>query len=239
MCHRDADGWFFFDYRKGGGIRHNGDFVNAGFVEKAIAEQRCVSDVFVYGVPAASRAPGEKDVVAAIVPAADVPFDAFVRVCRLAAVDSSRTSSRAICRSSRRSRRPRREAAGALPPRPLRARRGGRLHAVALAITATARRSRQRDARALLGAAVDHDATDDAERRAVLAGKRGCGWLLVLRSPHPHLDQLMVEQGAARPCTMPSARIAVDQHHGSAHAPWRQPPLSDVRSSLAIGDSGR
>lgn len=76
MGHRDADGWFFFDYRKGGSIRHNGDFVNAGFVEKVIAEHPAVADVFVYGVPAASGAPGEKDVVAAIVPAAGVGFDA-------------------------------------------------------------------------------------------------------------------------------------------------------------------
>jgi crotonobetaine/carnitine-CoA ligase len=68
MGHADAEGWLFFDYRKGGGIRHNGDFVNPGFVEKAIAEHPSVSDVFVYGVTAASGAPGEKDVVAAIVP---------------------------------------------------------------------------------------------------------------------------------------------------------------------------
>jgi crotonobetaine/carnitine-CoA ligase len=67
MGHRDADGWLFFDYRAGGGIRHNGDFINASFVEKAVAEHPAVSDVFVYGVPAASGAPGEKDVVAAIV----------------------------------------------------------------------------------------------------------------------------------------------------------------------------
>ncbi len=65
--HRDADGWLFFDYRKGGGIRHNGDFINPGFVEKVIAEHPDVVDVFVYGVPASSGAPGEKDVVAAIV----------------------------------------------------------------------------------------------------------------------------------------------------------------------------
>jgi crotonobetaine/carnitine-CoA ligase len=68
MGHADEDGWLFFDYRKGGGLRHNGDFVNPGFVEKAIAEHPSVSDVFVYGVTAASGAPGEKDVVAAIVP---------------------------------------------------------------------------------------------------------------------------------------------------------------------------
>jgi len=76
MGHRDADGWFFFDYRKGGSIRHNGDFINTGFVEKLIAEQPSVSDVFVYGVPAASGAPGEKDVVAAIVPAPGATFSA-------------------------------------------------------------------------------------------------------------------------------------------------------------------
>ena len=68
VCRRDEEGWFYFDYRKGGGIRHNGDFVNPGFVETLIAEHPQVTDVFVYGVPAASGAPGEKDVVAAIVP---------------------------------------------------------------------------------------------------------------------------------------------------------------------------
>lgn len=67
--HTDEAGWFYFDYRKGGGIRHNGDFINPGFVEKAIAEHPEVTDVFVYGVPAASGSPGEKDVVAAVVAA--------------------------------------------------------------------------------------------------------------------------------------------------------------------------
>jgi crotonobetaine/carnitine-CoA ligase len=75
MCHRDENGWFYFDFRKGGGIRHNGDFVNAGFVEKVIAEHPQVDDVFVYGVPAASGAPGEKDVVAAVVPVDAGAFD--------------------------------------------------------------------------------------------------------------------------------------------------------------------
>jgi crotonobetaine/carnitine-CoA ligase len=41
--------------------------VNPGFVEKVIAEDPQVTDVFVYGVSAASGAPGEQDVVAAIV----------------------------------------------------------------------------------------------------------------------------------------------------------------------------
>lgn len=76
MGHRDEDGWLFFDYRKGGGIRHNGDFVNPSFVEKVIAEHPTVTDVFVYGVPAASGAPGEKDVVAAIVPTDAEAFSA-------------------------------------------------------------------------------------------------------------------------------------------------------------------
>jgi crotonobetaine/carnitine-CoA ligase len=67
MGHHDEEDWLFFDYRAGGGIRHNGDFINASFVEKAVAEHPAVTDVFIYGVPAASGAPGEKDVVAAIV----------------------------------------------------------------------------------------------------------------------------------------------------------------------------
>ena len=75
MCHRDENGWFYFDFRKGGGIRHNGDFVNAGFVEKVVAEHPQVDDVFVYGVPAASGAPGEKDIVAAVVPVDAAVFD--------------------------------------------------------------------------------------------------------------------------------------------------------------------
>jgi crotonobetaine/carnitine-CoA ligase len=74
MGHRDADGWYFFDYRKGGGLRHNGDFVNPGFVEKVIAEHPAVRDVFVFGVEAASGAPGERDVVAAVVPEDVVAF---------------------------------------------------------------------------------------------------------------------------------------------------------------------
>jgi crotonobetaine/carnitine-CoA ligase len=86
MGHTDEQGWFFFDYRKGGSIRHNGDFVNVGFVEKALAELPSVSDVFVYGVKAASGSPGEKDVVAAIVPSdpgAFSPADVFA-ACRKA-----------------------------------------------------------------------------------------------------------------------------------------------------------
>jgi crotonobetaine/carnitine-CoA ligase len=66
--YRDEQGWFFFMHRKGNDIRRNGDFISPGFVEKEIAEHPAVADVFVYGVPAATGAAGEKDLVAAIVP---------------------------------------------------------------------------------------------------------------------------------------------------------------------------
>ncbi len=74
--HRDEEGWLYFDYRRGGGIRRNGDFVNTSYVEKALAELPPVSDVFVYGIDAASGAPGEKDLVAAIVPVDRASFPA-------------------------------------------------------------------------------------------------------------------------------------------------------------------
>ncbi|MCZ7531112.1 MAG: AMP-binding protein [Acidimicrobiia bacterium] len=84
MGHCDAEGWMFFDFRAGGGIRRNGEFVNAGFVEKAIAEHPAVGDVFVYGVPAASGAPGESDIVAAVVaaPGASLDLDEVFVTCR-------------------------------------------------------------------------------------------------------------------------------------------------------------
>lgn len=82
--HVDEDGWLFFDFRMGGAIRHNGDFVNPAAIEKVLAESPMVSDVFIYGIDAASGAPGEKDVVAAIVPEPGVEFDpqALFRLCR-------------------------------------------------------------------------------------------------------------------------------------------------------------
>ena len=82
--HTDEAGWFYFDYRKGGGLRHNGDFVNPGFVEKAIADYPEVDDVFVYGVEAASGVPGEKDIVAAVVVTGNTKLDTadLYRHCR-------------------------------------------------------------------------------------------------------------------------------------------------------------
>jgi len=74
--HVDEDGWLFFHYRVGGGIRKNGDFVNTAFVEKALSEIDTVSDVYVYGAAVAEDlAPGEKQVIAAVVPTAPEAFE--------------------------------------------------------------------------------------------------------------------------------------------------------------------
>jgi acyl-CoA synthetase (AMP-forming)/AMP-acid ligase II len=69
MVHSDGEGWLFFDYRKeGGGLRRSGDFIIPSYVEKVIGDHPDVSEVCVYGVPAASGAPGESDLVAALAP---------------------------------------------------------------------------------------------------------------------------------------------------------------------------
>jgi len=66
MGHTDENGYFFFDYRKGGGLRRQGEFIQPDFIEKVIGEYPGVSEVCVYGIPALSGAPGESDLVAAI-----------------------------------------------------------------------------------------------------------------------------------------------------------------------------
>ncbi len=67
--HLDENGWLFFHYRMGGGIRKHGDFINPAFVERALSELDEVEDVYVYGLAvSAGLAPGEKEVVAAVVP---------------------------------------------------------------------------------------------------------------------------------------------------------------------------
>ncbi|HEX9208254.1 MAG TPA: AMP-binding protein [Steroidobacteraceae bacterium] len=68
VVREDKDGWLYFLYRKGSGIRRNGEFIDTALIEKVIAELPEVDDVYVYGIPAANGAPGEKDVVAAVVP---------------------------------------------------------------------------------------------------------------------------------------------------------------------------
>jgi carnitine-CoA ligase len=84
ICHTDEQGWLFFDYRKGGGIRKNGDFINPAFVEKTIAEFDGVDDVFVYGKSMQNSTPGEKTVVAAIVitDKAQVDFVSLLAHCK-------------------------------------------------------------------------------------------------------------------------------------------------------------
>jgi len=67
MCHTDENGWFFFDYREGGGLRRAGDFIMPEHIEAVLAEHPDITDVCVYGIPAESGAPGESDVVAAVV----------------------------------------------------------------------------------------------------------------------------------------------------------------------------
>jgi len=66
ICHRDEQGFLYFDFRKGGGLRRQGDFIQPDHVERVIGEHPDVSEVCVYGIPAASGAPGESDLVAAV-----------------------------------------------------------------------------------------------------------------------------------------------------------------------------
>lgn len=68
ICHRDKKGYFFFDFRVGGGLRRHGDFIQPDVVERIIGKDESVSEVCVYGIPAASGAPGESDIVAAVAP---------------------------------------------------------------------------------------------------------------------------------------------------------------------------
>lgn len=65
--YRDEQGWLFFSHRDGAAIRRNGDFINPGDIEAEIATIEGVADVCVYGVATADNAPGEREVVAAIV----------------------------------------------------------------------------------------------------------------------------------------------------------------------------
>jgi crotonobetaine/carnitine-CoA ligase len=76
MVHRDAQGYLFFDYRQGEAIRRNGEFITPDAVAKVLAEHPDITDVCVYGVPALSGAPGEQDIVAAVVPADPTRFNA-------------------------------------------------------------------------------------------------------------------------------------------------------------------
>ena len=77
MCWRDEDGWYFFGHRKEeGGLRKLGEFISEGFIRRVILEHADVRDVHVYGIPAAGGAPGEKDIVVAMVVRDPETFDA-------------------------------------------------------------------------------------------------------------------------------------------------------------------
>ncbi|MGY3494323.1 AMP-binding protein [Bradyrhizobium sp. USDA 4502] len=83
VVHMDEDGWFFFHYRTGGGVRRNGDFINTALVESALIKSGLVSDVFVYGVATPRNVAGEKTLVAAVVPSIpDFTESALLEYCR-------------------------------------------------------------------------------------------------------------------------------------------------------------
>ena len=68
MVHKDKDGWYFFDHRKGTELRRAGDFIQPDYIETVIGKHEDISEVCVYGIPASSGAPGESDLVAAVSP---------------------------------------------------------------------------------------------------------------------------------------------------------------------------
>ncbi len=77
MCWRDADGWYYFAHRKEeGGIRRMGEFISEGFVRRTVLEHPDVLDAHVYGVPSRTGAPGESDVVVAVIVRERHSFDA-------------------------------------------------------------------------------------------------------------------------------------------------------------------
>ncbi len=84
ICHTDPDGFFYFDFRKGGGLRRHGDFIQPDYVEKIIGEDESVSEVVVYGIPSKGGAPGESDLVAAVAPfpGRTVDVESVKRRCR-------------------------------------------------------------------------------------------------------------------------------------------------------------
>jgi len=84
MGHKDENDWFYFDYRKGGGLRRSGDFIQPEQIESVIVEHPDVDDLCAYGVPSASGAPGESDIVVALLPMNGVTIDvqSVFQLCR-------------------------------------------------------------------------------------------------------------------------------------------------------------
>ena len=84
ICHKDEQGNLYFDFRKGGGLRRQGDFIQPDFVERVVGEHESISEACVYGIPASSGAPGESDIVVAVVPfnGDGVDLDGVRQLCR-------------------------------------------------------------------------------------------------------------------------------------------------------------
>lgn len=81
---RDENGWFFFEHRKEeGGLRKLGEFISESFVRRVVAEYGDVADVHIYGIPSRGGAPGETDIVAAVLVGDRGAFDldAFLKHC--------------------------------------------------------------------------------------------------------------------------------------------------------------
>ncbi len=72
---QDEEGWFFFKNRIGSELRRAGDFIQPDRIERIIGEHPDISEVCVYGIRAASGAPGESDLVAAVAPFSDAHID--------------------------------------------------------------------------------------------------------------------------------------------------------------------
>lgn len=73
---RDENGWFFFEHRKEeGGLRKLGEFISESFVRRVVAEYSDIVDVHIYGIASRGGAPGETDIVAAVVVGNRQAFD--------------------------------------------------------------------------------------------------------------------------------------------------------------------
>jgi crotonobetaine/carnitine-CoA ligase len=85
VVRRDDDGWLFFLHRQEeGGLRKLGEFISEGFIRRVVAEYPGVTDVHIYGIPSRAGAPGETDIVAAVVltDPGDFAVEALVAYCR-------------------------------------------------------------------------------------------------------------------------------------------------------------
>jgi hypothetical protein len=65
MMHRPKDRWFYFNFRKGGGLRRQGDLISPNMSKASSPSIPMMADICVYAVEAASGAPGESHLVAA------------------------------------------------------------------------------------------------------------------------------------------------------------------------------